>query len=59
VRRKPLNWRGQGKKKTRDLGVVRCIKDDNGRVLSEDVEIKVRWKKYFSKLLNDEVIEDF
>jgi len=38
---------------------VRCIKDENGKVLSEDAEINVRWKKYFSKLLNDEVMEDF
>jgi len=45
-------------RKIRDLSVVRCIKDENGKVLSEDAEIKVRWKKYFSKLLNDEVIED-
>jgi len=28
---------------TRDLGVVRCIKDENGKVLSEDAEIKERW----------------
>ena len=27
---------------TRDLGVVRCIKDENGRVLSGDAEIKGR-----------------
>ena len=27
---------------TRDLGVVRCIKDENGRVLSGDAEIKSR-----------------
>ena len=46
------------KRKTRDLGVVRCIKDENDKVLSEDLEIKVRWKWYFSKLLNDEVMVD-
>jgi len=27
-------------RRTRDLGVVRCIKDGNGRMLCEDVEIK-------------------
>jgi len=37
---------------------VRCIKDENGKVLSEDAEIKVRWKRYFLKLLNDEVMVD-
>jgi len=30
------------KRKTRDLGVVKCIKDENGKVLSEDAEIKER-----------------
>jgi len=29
-------------RKTRDLGVVTCIKDENGKVLSEDAEIKER-----------------
>ena len=29
-------------RKTRDLGIVRCIKDENGKVLFEDVEIKER-----------------
>jgi len=37
---------------TRDLGVVRCIKDENGRVLSRDAEIKGRWQRYFFRLLN-------
>jgi len=45
-------------RKTRDLGVVTCIKDENGKVLAEDVEIKERWQRYFSKLLNGEVMED-
>ena len=29
-------------RRTRDLGVVRCIKNKNGKVLSEDAEIKGR-----------------
>ena len=45
--------------RVRDLGVVRCIKDDNSKVLSEDVEIKERWQRYFSKLLNGEVTKAF
>jgi len=45
-------------RKTRDLGIVRCIKDENGKVLSEDAEIKERWQRYFFKLLNGEVMED-
>jgi len=43
--------------RTRDLGVIRCIKDKNSRVLCEDAEIKQRWQMYFSKLLNDEMME--
>ena len=31
------------KRITRDLGVVRCVKDENGKALSEDAEIKERW----------------
>jgi len=38
---------------------VRCIKDENGKVLCKDVEIKQRWQMYFSKLLNGEMMEDF
>jgi len=41
-------------RKTRDLGVVRCIKDEDGKVLYEDVEIKERWQRFFAKLLNGE-----
>ena len=43
---------------TRDLGVVRCIKDENSKVLFEDAKIKERWRRYFSKLLNSEARED-
>jgi len=45
-------------RRTRDLGVVRCIKDENGHVLFEDAEIKERWQRYFSNLLNGEGRED-
>ena len=41
-------------RRTRDLGVVRCIKDEEGKVLTEDAEIKKRWQSFFSKLLNGE-----
>jgi len=44
-------------RRIRDLGVVRCIKDENGKVLSGDAVIKVRWQRYFFKLLNGEVTE--
>ena len=45
-------------RRTRDLGVVRCIKDENGKVLFENAEIKERWQRYFSNLLNGEGMED-
>jgi len=40
-------------KKTRDMDQVKCIKDENGRVLVLERDIKDRWKKYFHKLFND------
>ncbi|XP_070023019.1 uncharacterized protein [Nicotiana sylvestris] len=40
-------------RKARDLDQVRCIKDENGRLLVEDAQIKRRWKTYFHKLLNE------
>jgi len=46
-------------RRTRDLRVVRCIKDENNKALSKDAEIKERWKMYFSKILNNEMMEDF
>ncbi|XP_019263459.1 PREDICTED: uncharacterized protein LOC109241200 [Nicotiana attenuata] len=41
-------------RKARDLDQVRCIKDEKGRVLTEDSQIKHRWQAYFHKLLNNE-----
>jgi len=46
-------------RRTRDLGVRRCIKYEIDKVLSDDVEINERKQRYFSKLLNGEVIEFF
>ncbi|XP_070026152.1 uncharacterized protein [Nicotiana sylvestris] len=40
-------------RKARDLDRVRCIKDDGGRVLMEDSQIKRRWQTYFQDLLNE------
>jgi len=45
-------------RKTKDLDIVRCIKDENGKVLTDDAEIKKRWQRYFSKLLNSKVTKD-
>ena len=43
-----------GERKTRDLGVARCIKDEEGKVLTENDEIRERWQRFFAKLLNGE-----
>ncbi|XP_070047370.1 uncharacterized protein [Nicotiana tomentosiformis] len=41
-------------RKAQDLDQVRCIKDEDSRVLMEDAQIKRRWETYFHKLLNEE-----
>ncbi|CAK1577904.1 unnamed protein product [Parnassius mnemosyne] len=38
----------------RDVSHVKCIKDDSGRILTDDESIKKRWKEYFEKLMNEE-----
>jgi len=43
-----------GEKKARDLGCVRCIKDEDGKVLVEETEIKETWRSYFARLFNGE-----
>ena len=45
-------------KKTRDLGTIRCIKDQNHKVLVKDTDIKRRWKEYFDKLFNGNYVQD-
>lgn len=37
-----------------DLDQVKCIKDEKGKVLMEEILIKKRWLAYFHKLLNKE-----
>ncbi|XP_049369420.1 uncharacterized protein LOC125834308 [Solanum verrucosum] len=41
-------------RKARDLDQVKCIKDEEGKVLVEESSIKQRWRRYFHKLLNVE-----
>ncbi|XP_009596472.1 uncharacterized protein [Nicotiana tomentosiformis] len=41
-------------RKAHDLDQVKCIKDEEGRVLMEDAQIGRRWQTYFHKLLNEE-----
>ena len=37
----------------RDVGDVRCVRDENGEVLVKDNEIQDRWRGYFSTLMNE------
>lgn len=37
-----------------DIAHVKCIKDDFGRVLTNDDEIKETWKAYFETLMHEE-----
>ncbi|XP_019256453.1 PREDICTED: uncharacterized protein LOC109234862 [Nicotiana attenuata] len=41
-------------RKAGDLDQVKCIKDEEGRVLMEEAQIRRRWQTYFHKLLNEE-----
>ncbi|KAG5606376.1 hypothetical protein H5410_027868 [Solanum commersonii] len=41
-------------RKARDLDQVKCIKDEEGKVLVDETSIKQRWRRYFHKLLNEE-----
>ncbi|XP_070014158.1 uncharacterized protein [Nicotiana sylvestris] len=45
-------------RKAGDFDQLRYIKDEDGRVLFEDVQIKRRWQMYFHKLLNEEGDQD-
>ncbi|XP_070022604.1 uncharacterized protein [Nicotiana sylvestris] len=42
----------------RDLDQVRCIKDDDDKVLTGEDQIKRRWQSYFHRLLNEEGDQD-
>ena len=41
---------------SRDLDNVRCIKIEDQKVIVKDIDIKERWREYFSKLLNEDPI---
>ena len=40
-------------RKTRDFNHIKCIKNEDSRVLVQEEEIKERWRSYFEKLLNE------
>ncbi|XP_071722142.1 uncharacterized protein [Rutidosis leptorrhynchoides] len=37
---------------SKDINEIRCIKDEEYKVLVYDVDIKLRWRNYFEKLFN-------
>ncbi|XP_070034289.1 uncharacterized protein [Nicotiana tomentosiformis] len=41
-------------RKAHDLDQVKCIKDEDEKVLMDEVLIRRRWQTYFHKLLNEE-----
>ncbi|XP_070028890.1 uncharacterized protein LOC142161962 [Nicotiana tabacum] len=41
-------------RKARDLDQLKCIKDENGKVLMDEALIRRRWHTYFHKLLNEQ-----
>ncbi|XP_070001998.1 uncharacterized protein [Nicotiana sylvestris] len=41
-------------RKTHDLDQVKCIKDEDGKVLMDEALIRRMWQTYFQKLLNEE-----
>lgn len=41
-------------RKTRDLDQEKCVKDEDGKVLVQEKDIKDRWKTYFYNLFNEE-----
>ncbi|XP_019259176.1 PREDICTED: uncharacterized protein LOC109237335 [Nicotiana attenuata] len=41
-------------RKARDLDQVKCIKDEEGRVLLDEAHIHQRWQTYFHSLLNED-----
>ncbi|XP_026498876.1 uncharacterized protein LOC113402778 [Vanessa tameamea] len=41
-------------RRSRDIPHIKCMKNEAGKVLCRDEEIKERWKIYFEKLMNEE-----
>nr|GEY63097.1 craniofacial development protein 2-like [Tanacetum cinerariifolium] len=47
------SWWFSREKKRQDIGNVRYIKDEGGRTIVREEEIRKRWKEYFSSLFNE------
>ena len=52
-----ITWQGLGRE-IRDLDNVRCIKDENVKILVKEAKTKERWQNYFYKCFNGELIEN-
>lgn len=46
-------YRINRKRKTRDLCIVKCVKDDDQEVLIQDEKIKETWRDYFNEFCNE------
>ena len=45
-------------RKTRDLCTVRCVKDEDQKVLVRNEKNQERWREYFDRLFNDSSTQD-
>lgn len=52
MRRKISDCKTKRERKTRDETWVKCIKDENKKVLIREDVIKERWRSYFDKLFD-------
>ncbi|NHN19983.1 hypothetical protein G6046_03345 [Bacillus amyloliquefaciens] len=48
------NFVKQREKRSKDLTQVKCIKDENQKVLFLEKDIQHRWVSYFDKLFNED-----
>ncbi|XP_072397952.1 uncharacterized protein [Diabrotica undecimpunctata] len=42
------------KKKATYFNQIRCIRDENSKILIHEKDVKKRWKKYLDRVLNEE-----
>ena len=52
--KKVMRMAKEREKNSKDIYQSKVIKDEEGRVLVEDLEILKRWRKYYQKLINEE-----
>ena len=57
VKKSCTDWLGK-KRAGKDVQHMRVIKDENGNVMVNSEAVLKRWKKYFEKLMNEEMTEN-